>query len=203
MPTHNQILSDYLPEQSVPVIVQHLQEMNVLLKISRKRSSKLGDYRPPVHDPYHRISVNKDLNAFHFFLTLIHELAHVKTWIKYHNRVRPHGKEWKKEFTELMKPFLNEDIFPKTLLPHVVQYMTNPGASTSNSHLIKYLRSYDPPSDGSMLADLPERSYFSVPNGVVFQKLEKIRKRYKCKRLDNQRIYLVNSMLYVHRVEKN
>jgi SprT protein len=203
MPDLNEILSLYLPEQSVQPVIKWLKDLNVQLKIPRKRSSKFGDYRPPVHLPYHRISVNKDLNAYHFLLTLIHELAHVKNWVKYQNQVKPHGKEWKAEFIELMKPFLNEDIFPPALLPHIVHYMANPGASTSNSRLIKYLRNYDPPSNSTMLADLPEHSYFRIQTGIIFQKLEKIRIRYKCRRMDNHRIYLINPLIYVDLAEKN
>lgn len=203
MPAYNTILLKYLPEHSVSTIVQWLQEMNVQLKISRKRNTKLGDYRPPFRHHYHRISVNHDLNPFHFLLTLIHEFAHVKTWTKYKNHVRPHGKEWKTEFIDLMKPFLNEDIFPKALLPHVVKYMSNPTSSTSNNDLLRHLRNYDPVNNSAILADLPDHSYFSIPNGLVFQKLEKIRIRYKCKRIDNHRIYLINPMIYVDRVDKN
>jgi SprT protein len=203
MQAYNTILLKYLPELAVPTILHWLQEMNVQLKITRKRNTKLGDYRPPFRHHLHRISVNHDLNPYHFLLTLVHELAHVKAYNKYKNHVRPHGKEWKSEFIDLMKSFLNEDIFPDTLLPHVVQYMSNPTSSTSNSELLSHLRNFDPVNNSAILAELPDQSYFSIANGLVFQKLEKIRTRYKCKRMDNQRIYLVNPMIFVDRVDRN
>jgi SprT protein len=202
--TYSEVLSEYLPEYAVPTIVQWLQYNNdVQLRITRKRSSKLGDYRPPIHYNYHIISVNYDLNPYHFLLTLVHEMAHMKAWNKFKNKVKPHGTEWKQAFISLMKPFLNSSVFPEELLPHIIQYMSNPSSSTSTSQLLIYLRNYDPEKHFTTLADIPDSSYFSISNGIVFQKLSKIRKRFKCKRLDNNRIYLINPMIFVNRVDKN
>ena len=47
------------------------------------------------------------------------------------------------------------------------------------------------------LEELPADSLFKIYNGVIFKKLEKIRKRYKCRRMDNNRIYLISPIMEV------
>jgi len=194
MPDNKEILSKYLPENTISAALQWLQKSNVQLKITRARNSKLGDYRPPLRQPYHRISVNHDLNKYHFFLTFVHEYAHLKTWEKYKNRVKPHGPEWKIRFRELMQPFLNPSIFPADLLPIIKNYLENPGASSSNTNLINAFRKYDTGKSYFTVEDIPNNSIFMTKNGMIFKKGDKLRKRYKCQRMDNKRMYLVSSI---------
>ena len=101
-----------MPEKAIPIALHWLENSNVQLRITKSRSSKLGDYRPPVLKKYHRISVNHDLNQFHFLITLVHEYAHLKNWEQHQRNVKPHGPEWQKAFREYMQPFLQMDIFP-------------------------------------------------------------------------------------------
>ena len=186
-----------MPGAAVPLILEWLTGSNVQLHITRSRTTKLGDYRSPYGVKYHKISVNHDLNKYQFLLTLVHELAHLKTFEAFKNRVKPHGKEWKANFQDLMQPFLNEDVFPDDLLPVVRKYMANPSSTTSNSALLEGMRKYDGPKDYFTLDELPMDSLFRIHNGVVFKKVEKLRKRYKCLRLDNKRIYLVSPLMKV------
>lgn len=201
MEKYRNILTNYLPAAAVPQILDWLSSSNVQLNISRSRSTKLGDYRSPHLVSYHKISVNHDLNRYHFLLTLVHELAHLKTYERYKDRVNPHGKEWKSNFKALMQPFLNESVFPADLLLPVKKYLENPSYSTSNTALLKELRKYDGPKDYLTLDDLPMEALFRINNGAVFKKLEKLRKRYKCIRMDNKRMYLVNPLVKVIPVE--
>lgn len=197
MTKYNEILSKYLPEAAVGEVLNWIENSNVQLNISRRRTTKLGDYRAPVKVRYHKISVNHDLNKYHFLLTFVHEFAHLRTWEKYRDTVKPHGNEWKQCFRQLMEPFLNDAVFPAVLLPVLKQYLKNPSSSTSNGSLLKYLRKYDQHNNYLTLEDIPNRSVFVIHNGFTFQKLEKLRKRYKCKRLDNNRIYLVSPLMKV------
>jgi hypothetical protein len=202
MPAYDDILKQYIPDAAVSGVMGLLHSASVQLKITRNRSSKLGDYRPPFKIKYHKISVNHDLNPYHFLLTLVHEFAHLKVWEHYKDKVAPHGKEWKAEFRNLMLPFLNEKVFPEDLLVILKRYMKNPGASTSQVDLLKHLRKYDRNNDYLTLDDLPDNAVFRIHNGFVFQKLEKMRKRYKCRRLDNKRIYLVSPLIEVTPIEQ-
>ena len=123
MKKYRDILEKYLPEASVPLILEWLSGSNVQLNISRSRTSKLGDYRSPHGVKYHKISVNHDLNKYQFLLTLVHELAHLKTYESHKHRAKPHGKEWKDNFRALMQPFLDESVFPADLLAPVRKYL--------------------------------------------------------------------------------
>jgi len=201
MKSNSDVLLNYLPEKSIPTIIDWLENSNVQLKITRSRFSKLGDYRPPIQTKFHRISVNHDLNKYHFLITLVHEFAHMKVWEEYPRNVRPHGAEWKKIFRDLMQNFLSPNIFPIEILNILQIYLKNPSASTSNSKLLSALRNYDKNNQHPVLEDLPTHAIFRIENGFIFKKMEKSRKRIKCKRLDNNRIYLVNPLIKVELVK--
>lgn len=202
MKSYKEILSDYLPEKAVPLALHWIENSNVQLKITKSRSSKLGDYRPPLRKKFHRISVNSDLNKYHFLITFVHEYAHLKNWELHNRKVRPHGIEWKKAFSENMEPFMNDGIFPQDLKPIVAQYLKNPNSSSMNTKLVKKLREYDTLRDYLTLEDIPIKSCFRIYNGIEFEKLEKMKKRFKCRRIDTNRIYMVSPIIQVIPVEK-
>jgi hypothetical protein len=203
MQRYREILQKYIPEAAVPKILEWLSGSNVQLNITRSRSTKLGDYRAPYKVKYHKISVNHDLNKYQFLLTLVHELAHLKTFEAFGRKVKPHGPEWKHNFREMMEPFLNTDVYPADLLGPLKKYLQNPSSSTSNTELLKEFRRFDGPKDYLTLEEIPANSLFRIHNGVVFKKLEKLRKRYKCLRMDNNRVYLVSPLVKIHLLEKN
>jgi hypothetical protein len=197
MKTYRELLADYIPEKAIPIALNWLENSNVQLRITKSRSSKLGDYRPPLLKKFHRISVNHDLNKYNFLLTFVHECAHLKNWDQFQRNVKPHGAEWKKAFRELMEPYLDEDIFPADLKSVIVQYLKNPNSSSMNTRLTKKLREYDKIKDYLTLEDLSYNSRFRMYNGIVFEKLEKMQKRFKCRRIDNNRIYMVSPIIQV------
>ena len=202
MNNYQQVLSEYLPQASIEPIYQWLIKSNVQLTISKSRRTKLGDYRPPQgRYAYHKISVNHDLNKYHFLITLMHEIAHLMTWEKYQKRVMPHGREWKENFKKSMQPFLTEDVFPPEILPVLIRHLENPTSSTADQNLIQVLRKHDVGKSFMVLDDLPMHAVFQIKNGRQFIKMEKRRTRYRCQRLDNKRFYLVNSMAEVVQVD--
>lgn len=176
------------------IILGWLKEYNIHLRVARKRSSKLGDYRPPQNGRGHQITVNYDLNPYAFLITLVHEIAHLLVWERYRNRVRPHGSEWKNTYAELMEPFFEMETFPGDIRSALKNYLSKSyAASGSDLQLSRVLRQYDP-EQGITLEDIEEGSIFKLPNGKTFRKGERVRKRYRCLRLDNQRVYLVNPL---------
>lgn len=201
MEEYKAILQKYIPEAATPQVYQWLQEYHIHLKISRKRSSKLGDYRSPHKDKGHQITVNHDLNPYSFLITLIHEIAHMLVWDKYRNRVRAHGKEWKETYRELMVPFFDMDIFPEDIDSALTNYLSKSYASSgSDLNLGRTLQKYD--SDpGLTLENIPEDSVFSLPNGMAFKKGTLNRKRYRCTRIDNNKVYLVSALIRVELLE--
>jgi SprT protein len=197
MKTYREVLQDYIPEASVSSVLEFLSTSNVQLKITKSRSTKLGDYRPPIRSKYHKISINHDLNKYHFLVTLIHEFAHLDSWEKHHRKVKPHGKEWKQSFRDLMDPYLNETVFPEDILIVLHKFLKNPTSSSVDTELTKKMREYDTGKKYFTLEELSDESLFKIHNGVIFKKLERIRKRYKCKRMDNNRIYLISPIMEV------
>lgn len=193
-----------MPEEAAPIISNWINHTACLFKISRSRSTKLGDYRAPFKGSPHRISVNYDLNPYSFLITTIHEFAHLQTWNKHRHRVKPHGPEWKQHFKELMNPFLKLNIFPADINGAIHSYMENPAASScTDLHLFRTLKAYDKAKENALTVEaLEDGHFFKLKNGRSFQRIEKIRKRYKCMELSSKRMYLFNPIAEVFLLEQ-
>ena len=194
-------LSPFLPDHTAEWVANFLREHRVVLKIKKPRSSKLGDYRSPFKDKGHRISINNDLNPYSFFITLTHEFAHLLTWNDYKNSVKPHGEEWKYHFKNLIIPFIKNGVFPKELDLALLQYITNPSAtSCTDVHLVRALAKFDE-EKGQFLSELEQEDIFQLPNGLVLVKGQKLRKYYKCKTYNGSKLYRVNEMAKVKKIK--
>lgn len=199
-----ELLAKYLPTGSVDMVMDWIVENNVHLKIAKRRNTKLGDYRAPnSRNPNHRISINHNLNPFAFLITFVHELAHLIVWEKHKNKVAPHGKEWKMEYRILMEPVLNKSIFPDELIVVLNKSIINSKASSSSDlHLSRILKKYDPQSEGSNLEDLPINTIFQTETGISFIKGEKRRTRFICVRVQDNKKYLFHPLTPVVDVSK-
>ncbi|MFK5878944.1 MAG: SprT-like domain-containing protein [Flavobacteriaceae bacterium] len=183
-------LSNYLPEASIDLVIDLLNKYPHHLKIVNKRQTKHGDFRLIKNKKY-QITVNNNLNPYQFLLTLIHEIAHLTTHLKY-KRVKPHGMEWKQNFQHLMLPFLSPTIYPKELLPHLANYLKNPKASTdSDIQLALAMKKYSEPSDKSFIFEIPFGVNFIFKNRI-FRQGNKRRTRYECQEIDSKKLYLFN-----------
>ncbi len=204
MPDFSKQLSKYIPEAAAPIISQWINDTACRFKVTKSRSSKLGDYRSPFKNEPHQITINHDLNPFSFLITTVHEFAHLKTWQNHKNKVRPHGTEWKNNFKGLMDPFIRLNLFPADVTTALVKYMNNPAASScTDLNLYKTLKNYDNKQEAIVTIDTLEfQQYFSIKSGRVFQKQEKLRKRYKCLEVSTQRIYLFHPIAEVFPIEK-
>lgn len=204
---NSEILKKYIPESVAPVIAQWIIELDFKLKITKERQSKLGDYTPPHHGLNHTITINYNLNPYAFFVTLVHEIAHLCTFNRYKNSVQPHGEEWKQEFRRLMQPFLNPETLPLDVLYALKKYLQNPAAaSCSDVTLLRTLKLYDTPEkNGSyiLLEHLPFRAHFLYNGSRVFEKGEKLRKRFRCKEISTGAIYLFSPMAEVEIFDQN
>lgn len=172
------------------------------LKIKKERSTKLGDYSSPQGGMNHVITINHNLNRYSFLITLIHEVAHLTTFNKFKNSVMPHGQEWKNEFRTLMQPFLVTEVFPVDVLYAIRQYIQNPAASScSDTRLLRTLKLYDEDNGQIFLEHLPFKSVF-LYNDKVFQKGERIRKRFRCTEISKGTVYLFNPLTEVELFEE-
>lgn len=195
-------LKPYLPENSLEPVMSWLNGRHVFLRITRNRRTKLGDYRPPVKDPVHRISVNGTLNPYEFLITLTHEIAHMMVWEKYARRVKPHGKAWKIQYSVMLASLLEMGIFPADMVEMVRKQVTNPRAnSQGHADLARMLQERSAGHSGMFLEDLPAGAIFSLPGGRRFRKQEKLRKWYRCISLDNKRLYRISPVAVVIPIE--
>lgn len=197
-------LSAYIPEKAAPVIARWIDIYKTQLKITRRRSTKLGDYRHPYNGHPHRISVNHDLNPYAFLVTLVHEFAHLVTWNHHGNNVQSHGKEWKGFFRQMMQPFLAADIFPEDIRAALARYLENPAAaSCTDLTLLRTLRKHDSKPAGTLAVEqLPEGALFVLKGIRTFRKGPRLRKRYRCTEVKTGRIYLFNPLAEVTLTEK-
>jgi len=192
-------LAAYLPQGSFENVVHFLHKYRVHLTVTRERKSVLGDYRNAVRGKNHRITVNGNLNKYAFLITLLHELAHLLTYEQYGHRVNAHGKEWKKVYGLLLADFISKKIFPPDIEHELKCSLTNPAASScAEESLMRILRKYDERKNGvCFLEELPHGSLFKIKDGRIFQKGEKLRKRFKCCEKNTNLVYLFSPIYEV------
>ncbi len=201
------VLLKYITPAMADYIVQSFNEFEYQFLISSPRSTKHGDYRPPFGSKnFHRISVNGNLNAYSFFITFLHELAHLKTWLKFKNKVKSHGIEWKSGFVELLDDAINKQFFPEDIVFALKDHITKVKSSTSYDYdLVKVLNLHD---DKLIQDDLVEVISLNTGDLFVFNnrtfKVEKLlRKRMCCWLLAENKKYSFSPMARVKLLSKN
>jgi hypothetical protein len=192
-------LASYLPANSFEQVASYLQFYKVHLTITKQRQSVLGDYRNAAHGKNHRITINGDLNKYAFLITLLHELAHLLAFAQCGNRIYAHGKEWKLIYGKLLNDFREKKIFPADVELALQQSIQNPAASScAEEGLTRVLRRYDEQKRNiCMLEELQYGTFFKTRDGRIFQKGEKLRKRYKCKEKNSTHVYLFSAIYEV------
>lgn len=200
------VLERFLPPNTFALIAPYFKEHTIHLTLTRERKSVLGDYRNPTREiPQHRISLNINLNPYSFLITLVHELAHMLTFIQYKHSVSPHGGEWKTQFSKMLMPFIGKHMFPPDVEKALVSYIQNPAASTcTDPRLFKALYRYDERKPGYKLVDdVPIGRQFEIEDGRIFEKMEQLRTRSRCRDIHNKKIYFFPGIVEVKELEEN
>jgi SprT protein len=192
-------LSQFIPEGAVALVLEYLHQYRVHLTITRERKSVLGDYRHATRAQNHRISVNGSLNKYSFLITLIHELAHLVTFMEYGNQVQSHGKEWKKLYRDLLKHFLALSIFPDDILAALKKNLHNlPASSCADEDLMRILKRYDKnPGKLLLVEQVEEGGSFATDDERVFRRGKKLRKRFQCVEVATGKLYLFSPIYEV------
>jgi len=192
-------LRRWIPGQADALILGYLNHYQVHLTITRERKSVLGDYRHATRSANHRISVNGNLNPYSFLITLIHELAHLVTFMEFGNRVPSHGKEWKKIYRKILEEFIPLKVFPADVLTALKKNLHDlPASSCADENLMRVLRRYDEDKEGLMLVEqIPEGGCFSLEDERIFRKGKKLRKRYQCVEVATAKLYLFSPIYEV------
>ena len=204
------VLSNYIPHETVDECTSWIIQKNIHLKITRGRASKFGDYKPLERGKGHHISVNHDLNKYAFLITFVHEVAHLHTFTKYPFRHEPHGREWKNEFRNLLGNFVVRRVFPDDISTALSSYLKNPAATSCSDHnLFRTLKKYDVKNESQEvfhLEELSANSRFALcqsRSGMIFQKGEKMRTRFRCLEVNTNRQYYVSGLAEVIQIENN
>ncbi len=196
-----QLLKRYFPEPAVAMVGEMFTQRRFKLHFKRPRSSKLGDFRPPrTPNGICSITLNLDLNPYQMLITYVHEVAHYDVYQQYGSRnVQPHGQEWQTGFSTLLQPFLTETIFPKEVLAALQKHLQHiKASSTADQNLQRVLHQYDKnPENVTTVESLPAGARFVLKNGLIFQKGQKQRTRYKCYCESNGRWYFVSALAEV------
>jgi hypothetical protein len=192
-------LQQYLPPNTYEAVLHYLQFYKVHLTVARERKSILGDYRHRHGQQTHRISVNGNLNPYAFLVTLLHELAHLLTFEKWGNKVVAHGREWKTVFGQLLAQFIEHNVFPDDIRNVLLQSLHNPAASScADEALLRILRRYDAKKEHALFVeDVPAGTFFQTHDGRIFQKGERVRKRFRCLEVATKRLYLFSPVYEV------
>ena len=192
-------LRQFIPDEGASLALEYLNHYHVHLTITKERKSVLGDYRHATRDQNHRISVNGSLNKYSFLITLIHELAHLVTFMEFGNGVQSHGKEWKKVYRKMLEDFLRLSIFPGDILSALKKNLHDlPASSCADEGLMRVLKKYDKNPKNLMLVEqLAEGDSFSTDDGRVFRKGKKLRKRFQCLELSTGKLYLFSPIYEV------
>lgn len=187
----NRTLEKYLPQAAVAPVFYLIQKHEVHLKIVKERSTRHGDYKRE-YNGAHLISINASLNPYKFLITTVHELAHLIAFKRYGRHIKPHGKEWKLTFQELMLPFIRPEVFPNHLLPVIAKHFKNPKASSDTDAVLSIaLKQFDElKSFNSFIFELPLGSLFKIPSGKIYKKGVQRIKRFECVEMDSGKTYL-------------
>lgn len=198
----DEILEKYLPERAVQTCFELIKSNEVHLKIVNHRVTRHGDYRR-MPNGMHQITVNASLNKYRFLITLVHEIAHLIAFEKFGKRIKPHGREWKQTFQQLMLPFIRPEIFPIKLLPIIANHFKNPKASSStDANLAIALKNFDVDDrKNAYIFELSHGSTFKLYNGKLFKKGNRRVKRYECIELSTGKLYLFQPNAEVEQVD--
>jgi SprT protein len=194
-----QYLQKFIPAASAALALEYLHQYKVHLTITRERKTILGDYRHATFYKTHRISINGNLNKFSFLITLIHELAHLVTFMKFGNKVQSHGREWKNIYAILLKSFIELNIFPHDILQALQQSMHDlPASSCADEPLMRILKRYDKQQNGLVMVEqIQDGKLFEIAKGKLFKKGKKLRKRYQCVEVNTGKVYLFSPIYEV------
>ncbi|HLK29075.1 MAG TPA: SprT-like domain-containing protein [Puia sp.] len=197
-------LNQFIPEGAAQLVMNYLHQYKVHLTVTRERKTVLGDYRNAIDGKNHRISVNGNLNKYAFLITLIHELAHLLTFMKYGNRVKAHGKEWKHIYATMLDDFLKLNIFPNDIITAFKETIHDlPASSCADEGLTRVLKNYDKKSNGLLLVEqIHEGGIFETNDKRIFRKGKKLRKRFECVEIATKRVYLFSPLYEVKEVNK-
>ena len=191
------LLEKYLPENCLPFLKNWFQDHIIHIKITRGRTSKLGDYRK-MPDKSHQISVNSTLQPQLFFFVLTHELAHLLAFEKHGRTISPHGMEWKRTFQKMLLE--SSSIYEEDLKPIILKFAKAPKANfMSSPDLVRYFHIEDCADESSYIEDLDISDHFVYRKAIyVIEAKRKI--NYLCLNTNTHKKYIFKPLARVEKI---
>lgn len=190
-------LKKYLPENTLPFLKNWFGPYFIHIKITRERNSKLGDYRK-LRDNSHEITINSTLEPQLFFFVLTHELAHMLSFEKFGHRIAPHGSEWKQTFRNMLVESIS--IYHQDLQKIILDFAKSPKANfMASPDLVRYFRLKDNSGGHVFVEELEPHNEF-IYNKQRYILIEKLKKNYLCRNLDNGKTYSFRGLASVQKL---
>jgi len=206
-PDNFPVVAAQLPVGVTEYVCEIYRQYPVELRLVPRRATKLGDHRPPTPAvPWHRITINEDLNPQAFCVTLPHEFAHLVTHVKHaghRRRLQPHGREWQQRFTAILQPVIDKKLLPEDVLAALSRIIVKPRAATcSDRRLLLVLSRYDMGGEHfCRVEELCPGSLFETESGRRFLLGNRLRSRYRCIESTTGVEYRVHGLARVTRVD--
>lgn len=192
------LLSRYVPEGTLPILKKWFGNLKIHIKITRDRTSKLGDYRKTAAGQF-VITINHNLPSELFFFVLSHEMAHLFAFEKYGQNISAHGKEWKHTFREMLVETLH--LYAPDLQPHIAEYARAPKANFSASPKLKAYFYPQKMEHGEFLIDQITPGEIFIFKSERYRMQSKRRKNFLCTRVACNAAYVFRPHVKVRKVE--
>lgn len=193
-------LLKYFSAEAIDYVLKLIESDKIQLIVSNKRKTKLGDYRPPQKNyNFHKISINYNLQPDLFLLIFLHEYAHFLTYKVHKNNVLPHGNEWKLNYSNLVVNFIKNDCFKSEVVDILRKNIQN--IVKAENLVVRFYHKSENLEDGLLyIEQLSPQTRFKINNGMQFQLIEKLKKRYKCLCLNNNKLYVFQPFAKVKKI---
>jgi hypothetical protein len=130
-------------------------------------------------------------------------MAHLLVYEQFGNKVIPHGIEWKNVYVQLLKVFLDKKLFPEDVEKELLHTIQGPAAtSCGEEQLMRVLQKYDHKQEGQLRVEqVLVGELFKTPDGRVFRKGQKLRKRHQAVEISKGAVYLFSGIYLVKKIQ--
>ncbi len=195
-------IAPFLPTPSVlPLIEEWVRAYTFELKITRPRSTKLGDFRPPRPGQVAKLTLNGNLGPYQFLTTLTHEIAHLIAWERYGRKAMPHGKEWKMIFSTMLRELEEYCEWPIAYSTALKKHAKSPKSAVGGDPLLQQtILQLDGMGDQLLLQELVPGDAFTFKNRAFTFK-EKRRTRALVVELSTKRQFTIPLVARIERID--
>jgi hypothetical protein len=187
------LIEPYILKRSYSLVKPIIKDFKGIIKLSKPRKSKLGDFRAQKNGET-SISINNDLKPDAFLVTLLHEIAHYYVYHLDTKIAKAHGEEWKNRFRNLISPFLDKDIFRTNVQLALKNQIASPKASCGAS--VELMKAFNPDLETrNTIEKLPFGCHFQLKNGKKFKLGVKRKTRYECSELNSGIIFTIHPLV--------